>query len=80
MDKSEEFVKQLMAIRDYWLNESRAKTAKEKMDGFLFSVLVMFDGGAGVNDCHPLEIKDLTDGKVIDSIGCLHEVFSGMRD
>ena len=80
MDKSEEFVKQLMSIRDYWLNESRAETAKEKVDGFIFSMLVMFDGDSGSNDFHPLEIKDLTDGKVIDSIGCLHEVFSGMRD
>ena len=80
MNKSEKFIKQLTEIRDYWLNESRAETAKEKVDGFIFSMLVMFDGDSGANDFHPLEIKDLTNDEVIDSVGCLHEVFSRMSD
>jgi len=29
---------------EYWLREERAPTVREKMEGMLFSLLVMFDG------------------------------------
>ena len=35
---------QLRATAKYWLNESRATTEAERMDGLLFSILNIFDG------------------------------------
>ena len=77
-NKSEEFVKQLIAYRDYWLDETRAKTAKEKLDGFLFSILVMFDGCSGMNDFHLITLVDDKTKEVIACEGseCLHDIFS----
>ncbi len=31
----------------YWLNEQRRPSAKEKLEGLAFSILVMIDGGHG---------------------------------
>jgi len=75
MKKAEEFIKQLISIRDYWLNESRAETAKDKVDGFIFSMLVMFDGDSGANDFHSIELTDVEDGESINECDCLHETF-----
>jgi len=44
----EQFMEQLVGTLYYWLREDRAPTAKEKMEGMLFSILVMIDGGAGM--------------------------------
>lgn len=41
----EMFLDQLRATKKYWLNESRVKTESERMDGLVFSILVMLDGG-----------------------------------
>ena len=40
------FVRHLIGVMKYWLNESRADTTEEKMAGFLFSTLVTLDGGS----------------------------------
>lgn len=40
------FLDQLDALREYWLNERRAPSSKEKLEGFMHSVLVMLDGGS----------------------------------
>lgn len=41
------FMDHLMMLRNYWLNESRAPTHEEKLDGFIHSLLVTFDGCSG---------------------------------
>lgn len=41
------FMKHLVGIMRYWENEERAPTSKEKLEGMLFSTLVLFDGGSG---------------------------------
>lgn len=41
------FLQHIREIADYWLDESRAKTTKEKLDGAIFSILVVLDGGSG---------------------------------
>lgn len=42
------FLNQLRATKEYWLNESRAKTESERMNGLIHSILVIFDGGTGL--------------------------------
>lgn len=37
----------LVNLKDFWLRESRAPTAKEKMEGLLWSILVTLDGNSG---------------------------------
>lgn len=39
-------LKHLASLVNYWDNESRATTSKEKLEGLLFSTLVALDGGA----------------------------------
>ncbi len=39
-----EFIEYIKGIGQFWLKESRAKTIKEKMEGFLFSIYNLFDG------------------------------------
>ena len=41
----EKFLDHLIRLKDYWLNEARTPDTAGKMDGMLFSFLVMFDGG-----------------------------------
>ena len=43
----EMFMRQLVVLTKYWLNESREPDVEEKMKGLIFSVLVMFDGESG---------------------------------
>ena len=73
MTKQEEFINQLKDIKNYWLSVPN-KTTEEVVDGVLFSLLVMIDGDSGMNDFHPLEIIDATDGQQIDC-GYLHEFY-----
>ncbi len=40
------FLKKLADMRDYWMNLPD-KTLKERMDGLIFSMLVIFDGEDG---------------------------------
>lgn len=37
----------IRALRDYWANETRVASEKDRLDGLCFSILVMFDGCAG---------------------------------
>ena len=43
----DEFLGYLRTLVAYWLNAERAPTAKEKLEGLVFSTLVALDGGAG---------------------------------
>lgn len=74
----ENFITQLKAIRDYWLNLSD-KSPKEVADGILFSLLVMFDGDSSVNDFHPIKLTDEKTGEDI-SVGYLHEFYHQVKD
>lgn len=38
-------LKRLAGCVDYWERESRAESTREKMEGLLFSMLVVLDGG-----------------------------------
>ncbi len=40
----EKLIRHLVGIRDYWLNESMVSDEKKKLDGAIFSILVMIDG------------------------------------
>jgi hypothetical protein len=40
----EMFLDQLRATKEYWLNETRAETESERMDGLVFSILNIIDG------------------------------------
>ena len=41
----EMFLNQLREIKKYWLTESRTESESERMDGLVFSILVLLDGG-----------------------------------
>lgn len=40
------FLKHMVSMVDYWENESRATTSKEKLEGLLFSILAALDGSS----------------------------------
>ena len=44
----EMFVKHLIGVADYWANEDRTESAKDKCRGVVFSMLVLLDGGNGM--------------------------------
>ena len=47
-DEVEEmFLEHVRDLVDYWEEERRAKTSREKLDGLAFSMLVLLDGGSG---------------------------------
>ena len=73
MEKEKEFIKQLLTIRDYWLKVG--KDPKEVVDGFIHSLLVMFDGDAGVNDFHFISLTDEVNQEIINDRFPLHEIF-----
>ncbi len=43
----DEFLRAAADLVRYWLNEDRAPTALEKLNGVVFSLLVMLDGECG---------------------------------
>lgn len=63
-----EFLNQLVEIRNYALKEERWPTAQEKVDGALFSLLVLIDGMSAAGGPYELSIDgvaiwgDLHDG------------------
>lgn len=74
-NKSKEFIKQILNIRDYWLNVGKEQNYDSKtiVNGTIFSILVMLDGDSSSNDFHSIELMDEHDGKRIDC-GYLHEL------
>jgi hypothetical protein len=40
------FLRQIAAYIDFWLDEARAPTMRDKMQGLVFSILVILDGGS----------------------------------
>lgn len=46
-----EYLKYAAAMVIYWLNEDRRPTALEKMNGLVFSLLVMIDGESSMPSC-----------------------------
>lgn len=50
IDKTEAremFLAQCRSIADYWVNEPRAETSREKIEGSIFSIMNIFDGTCG---------------------------------
>lgn len=73
---AEEFIEQLCTLKDYWLNESRAETSEEKIDGFIHSLLTMIDGDSGINDFHYIKLLDTVMHKYINNGNVfLHEMY-----
>ena len=73
MEKDKQFIQDILTIRDYWLAHSADK--KEAVDGFIHSLLVMFDGDAGANDFHPIQLIDTEEMEIINDQYPLHEIF-----
>ena len=78
-----EYLDHIKIMRDYWLNQkgAGAETEFDRMNGLIFSILVMLDGEASVPPCHVIPMKSTKNGKAwistkIDIAGCLHEVWS----
>lgn len=72
--KDKEFINQLLDIRDYWLGVDRCKdNPKELVNGFIHSLLVMFDGDSGMNDFHPISLIDNETEECINEGYPLHE-------
>lgn len=44
----EEFIDHIHSLIDYWENEERSPTSKEKLEGLAFSILVTLDGGSDI--------------------------------
>lgn len=48
-DEARDIILQTVAdYVDYWENETRRPTSREKLEGLAFSIMVIFDGGAGM--------------------------------
>lgn len=67
------YLNHMRVLVNYWHNESRCETERERMEGLVFSILVMLDGGSAslpsVDLClspHP------TDKEYLTSIGEKH--------
>lgn len=43
----ERFLNHMKSIAEYWINETRASTPREKVEGLLFSMMGTFDGESG---------------------------------
>jgi hypothetical protein len=73
-----EFVEQLCDNIDYWHNLS-GKTIRERIEGAVFSTLVMLDGGCPA--AHPFAVRPIDeDGDEGEDIaGYLHELFCQKR-
>lgn len=85
------FLSKCEEIADYWINESSAESARDKVEGAIFSIMNIFDGTCGgfpaavdlVLRPHPDDkeycIKNeddwIVDGQVINDDCHLHEMF-----
>lgn len=80
MKKEKQFIYNILALRDYWLKEERAITTKDKLDGFIFSLLAMLDGESGLNDFHYIKLYDAQTKKYInDGNIFLHETLCAIE-
>jgi hypothetical protein len=73
-----EFVEQVYSIIDYWHNLP-GKTILERIEGAMFSTLVIFDGESG--DLPPFAVRPVDEdgNEGYDIAGYLHEVFCHKR-
>lgn len=83
------FLDHIHNLIDYWLNEERAETTKDKMEGLAFSILTTLDGESGNMPSYELkpfnskeDIEYLKENgenyypeNGIDIAGCLHDFF-----
>jgi len=74
MEKDKQFIENILTIRDYWLKAGKGD-AKETVDGFIHSLLVMFDGDSGTNDFHFIQLVDVAEMETINDCYPLHELF-----
>lgn len=71
----ESFIDDIITLRNYWINESRATTKEDVLDGFIHSLFVMIDGDSSVNDFHYLKVTDTVAHKVLNPKWLLHELY-----
>lgn len=71
----DEFLRGVVHNVNYWLRESRAPTAQEKLEGLAFSMLVMLDGGSSTPGCQVIPNCDEDGWSRQDIGGGLHEHF-----
>ncbi len=60
-------------IKNYWLN--LGKNSEDTLNGFIHSLLVMFDGDSSANDFHHLIIMD--GETALNTDDYLHELWVG---
>ena len=77
MEKDKQFIQNILSIRDYWLKHSTDK--EDAVDGFIHSLLVMFDGDSSVNDFHFIQLVDAVEMETINDQYPLHELFHMMN-
>ncbi|HRQ87320.1 MAG TPA: hypothetical protein PLA50_00875 [Bacteroidia bacterium] len=75
-DLQTEFLDHVAVLRDYWLSESGAPTAKQKVDGVIFSLLVLIDGYAEGGGWHLIPADGPEDVDLEDLAGDLHDRWS----
>lgn len=67
-------LRHVAVLVNVWLNESRAPTAREKLSGLVFSILVIMDGESGQLPGFELKPVKNDDGwPRKDIAGCLHD-------
>lgn len=57
------FLAHMKSVAEYWINEPRATTSREKVEGVLFSLMVVFDGGSGGHPAINLAVSPHADDK-----------------
>lgn len=77
-DLQAEFLNELEAIRDYWLAEDRQPRPEDKVDGIIFSILVLIDGFGSSAGPYPL-IALQEQGEDMDLSGDLHDRWGDRR-
>jgi hypothetical protein len=74
----DEFVEQIGDILDYW-HDLPGKTVRERMEGAVFSILVILDGENGTLPPYVVRPLDENGNEGEDIAGCLHELFCHKR-
>ncbi len=74
----ERFLLNLKDIMDDWLNNSRAKTDKDKLGGAIFLILALIDGMGGGAGVYPLLALADDEIEVIEIQGDLHDNWARM--
>lgn len=66
------YLDHMRGLVDYWHKESRRETERERMEGLVFSILVMLDGAASLPSVNLCLSPHPTDKEYLTSIGEKH--------